>query len=94
VHGVHDGVGSKRANGVLYKQYGCTTHYSRGTSICDNKLTISEAKAIEMVIGGIRKVFTKPTIVEDLTLLYMQKHAYRREEGRCGRCARATARGG
>lgn len=67
-------VGSKRANGVLYKQYGCTTHYSRGASICTNKMTISEAKAIEMVTGGIRAVFTKPTIVEDLTALY-DRHA-------------------
>jgi hypothetical protein len=42
-------VGSKRANGVLYNQYGCTTHYSRGSSVCPNNLTISEAKAVDMV---------------------------------------------
>jgi hypothetical protein len=38
-------VGSKKKNGVTYKQFGCGAHASKGSAICPNGLTISEAKA-------------------------------------------------
>lgn len=53
-----------------YRQYGCTTHYTRGESVCPNGMTISESKAAEKIVEAIRLRFRKPAVAEDIARLF------------------------
>jgi len=53
-----------------YRQYGCTTHYSRGSAICANGMTISETKASEALIAEVKKVLSQPGVADDLAVLF------------------------
>lgn len=66
---------SHKANGSVYRQYGCTAHYTRGAKICPNALTVSETKASEEVISEVRRVLAKPGAADDLAALYAHRAA-------------------
>ena len=53
-----------------YRQYGCTTHYSRGSAICANGMTISETKASEALIAEVKRVLSQPGVADDLAALF------------------------
>lgn len=68
-------VGQRTRNGTTYRQYGCTTYYSRGSSICSNSMTISELKATEGLLREVRRVLSAPGVVEELMDRYAEKMA-------------------
>jgi DNA invertase Pin-like site-specific DNA recombinase len=55
--------GTTKKNGERYATFGCTTHHSRGASVCPNNLTISERKATRALIGALQDVFSDPAII-------------------------------
>ena len=60
-------VGQRSKNGTTYRQYGCTTHYTRGETVCKNNVTISETKASEHLIAKVREVLDHPDAVKFLS---------------------------
>ncbi len=54
----------KTKNGVRYANFGCTSHHSRGKSICSNGTTISEKKITEALIDALRETLSVPHIAE------------------------------
>lgn len=49
---------------VSKTQYGCTSARNRGEAICTNRLTISENKLEEYVLGALRKQLMDPELCE------------------------------
>ncbi len=59
-------VGGTTKNGKRYRTLGCTTHWSRGASICDNGLTVSEKKATASVVAELLDVLSDPETVGEI----------------------------
>jgi DNA invertase Pin-like site-specific DNA recombinase len=53
-----------------YRQFGCTTHYTRGSSVCPNGMTVSETKASEALIAEVKRALTQPGVADDLAALF------------------------
>ncbi|MGH7283010.1 MAG: zinc ribbon domain-containing protein [Polyangiaceae bacterium] len=53
-------VGRKWKAGVAYTRFGCTAHYSRGNSICQNGLSVSERKAQNAIVGALKQALDEP----------------------------------
>lgn len=54
-------------NGTRCVTFGCTTYYTRGSSICGNSLTISEKRITGALIESLRELFGAPEVVQRLT---------------------------
>lgn len=50
--------------GVRYVNYGCTSHSSRGGSVCPNGETISERKVSDALVEALREVLDSPEVRE------------------------------
>lgn len=68
-------VGQRKKGNETYRQFGCTTHATRGASVCSNNKTISEKKAAEGVVREVRKLLERPGIADELATLFATKMA-------------------
>lgn len=60
-------VGRKVKDGVPYSRFGCTTHAQRGSSVCANAQTVSERRAVTVVVGALRLALTDPDLIRRFT---------------------------
>lgn len=60
-------VGQRMKAGVRYATFGCSAHFSRGSAICNNGLTISERRMTSALIESMRELFTAPDVVRRMT---------------------------
>ena len=75
-------VSRKMKAGVSYGRLGCTTHNSRGPSICTNSMRISERKASQAVVGALKERLDNPELIERFTASFKQlASALHRENG-------------
>ncbi|HEX2880319.1 MAG TPA: recombinase family protein [Polyangiaceae bacterium] len=56
--------GRKLKNGVPYSRFGCTTHYSRGSAVCANNVTVSEKRATRILIDTLKEKLDQPNLME------------------------------
>ena len=66
-------VGQKVKNGVRYAQLGCNANQSRGDTVCANKLTVSEKKTVNGLLGGIQQLLTTPDRMNQFTTLVRKR---------------------
>jgi site-specific DNA recombinase len=57
-------VSRRYKKGVGYANLGCSTHSSRGSTICSNNKTVSQRKATHAIIGALRTQLTTPDLVK------------------------------
>jgi len=57
-------INTKRKAGIAYPNFGCTTHYSRGGSICSNGKLVSERKLTDGILGTLKQLVDKPQLVQ------------------------------
>lgn len=53
-------VSRKYKSGKPYSQYGCSARHHKGSSVCNNGLTIGEARLTDAVLGALREYFASP----------------------------------
>ncbi len=53
----------KQKAGVSYAQFGCVAHYSRGSSVCPNNLTVSERKVTAALLAALRDTLSHPDVI-------------------------------
>lgn len=68
-------IARKVKNGIPYARFGCTTHYSRGASICPNGLSVSETKASRALIDALKEKLDRPELVERFVTTFKQRAA-------------------
>ena len=68
-------VGGTTKNGKRYRTLGCTTHWTRGESVCKNGLTVSEIKATASVIAKVKEVLTDPEVVNTVVRAFQERLA-------------------
>lgn len=73
-------VGRKEKNGVAYSRFGCTSHYSRGATICSNGMQVSEKRASRALVDALRAKLDGPDVVERFVAKFKQRTASLRSE--------------
>ena len=63
-------VGGTTKNGKRYRTLGCTAHWSRGSSICPNGLTVSEMKANASLVSELTAVLTDPDFIAEVVTAF------------------------
>ena len=73
-------VSTKKKAGVSYARLGCTTHDSRGASVCPNALSVSEQRASRTLIRALRDKLDKPELIERFAQMFEQRTAALRSQ--------------
>jgi len=70
----------KTKSGVPYASFGCTAHYSRGSAICSNALSISEKKASRTLVHALKDKLDRPDLFDRFVSTFKQRVATLRGE--------------
>ncbi len=70
----------KTKAGVPYANFGCTAHYSRGSAICANALSISEKKASRTLVHALKEKLDRPDLFDRFVSTFKQRVATLRGE--------------
>jgi site-specific DNA recombinase len=65
-------IGKKAKNGVSYARFGCTTHHSRGATVCSNGLGVSEKKASRALVDALKDKLDRPELIERFVSTFRQ----------------------
>jgi DNA invertase Pin-like site-specific DNA recombinase len=74
-NGSMTGVSRRVKNGVTYMNYGCTSHFTRGASICPNGTMISDLKATTGIVGALQRELTAPTMAQRFIDAFQRRRA-------------------
>lgn len=62
------------------RSFGCTAHYSRGSAICPNALSISEKKASRTLVHALKEKLDRPDLFDRFVSTFKQRVATLRGE--------------
>jgi DNA invertase Pin-like site-specific DNA recombinase len=68
-------ISRKKKADVSYTRFGCTTHASRGNSVCRNSLSISEKKVTRTVVNALKQKLDRPELIERFVRVFKEKTA-------------------
>ena len=68
-------VGRRKKAGVSYARFGCTTHASRGSTLCPNALSVSEMKASRALVNALKDKLDRPELIERFIAVFKQRTA-------------------
>lgn len=74
-------VGRRWKNGTAYARFGCTTHYSRGASICPNGLSVSEKRTSRALVDALKGKLDRPHLVERFVARFRERTAAGKNDG-------------